>query len=143
MELEQLLTTFLLSFVGVAVLSFFARRQIEDHPSVGDEEIIERNATAYKVTSWLFLGSLLVPVSFYFFGVDENEAWPAITGLLLSIILPVAYLSVRKLRGGPDLDEFLRYGELKDGWPRKWQISLFACWLVIVAAAVIAARLMS
>jgi len=142
MELQQLLITFLLSFVGVAVLSFVTRRQIKDRPSASDEEILERNATAYKITSWLFIGSLLAPVSFYFFGVDDNSAWPAVMALLLSSILPIAYLSWRKLRGGPDLDEFLRYGELKDGWPRKWQIAIFYLWLAFVAGAVVVVALM-
>jgi hypothetical protein len=64
-------------------------------------------------------------------------------GFLLSAILPVGYLSLRKLRGGPDVNEFLRYGELKDGWPRKWQIVAFYSWLVFVTAAVIAALLLS
>jgi len=142
MELQQLLITFLLSFVGVAVLSFVTRRQIKDRPSASDEEILERNATAYKITSWLFIGSLLAPVSFYFLGVDDNSAWPAVMALLLSSILPIAYLSLRKLRGGPDLYEFLRYGELKDGWPRKWQIAIFYLWLAFVAGAVVVVALM-
>jgi len=143
MELQQVLIIAVVSFVGVAVLSFVARRQIKDRPSASDEEILERNATAYKITSWLFIGSLLAPVSFYFFGVDDNSAWPAVMALLLSSILPIAYLSWRKLRGGPDLDEFLRYGELKDGWPRTWQIAVFVFWLVFVAAAVTAVLLMN
>ena len=142
MELEQLLTTFLLSVVGVAVLSFVARRHIQDHSSASDDEILERNATAYKITSWLFLGSLLAPISFYFLGVDDNAAWPAVTALLLSTILPIAYLSLRRLRGGPGLDEFLRYGELKDGWPRKWQIAVFYVWLAFVAGAIVVVALM-
>ena len=111
---------------------------------IRDQAIVERNATAYKVVSGLFLGSLIIPTSFYYlFGVDDNEAWPAVTGFLLSAILPVGYLSLRKFRGGPGFNEFLRYGELKDGWPRKWQISVFAFWLVFVAAAVIASLLMA
>lgn len=142
-EPEQLVTTFLLSFVGVAVLSFFARRQIMDRYSASDDEILERNATAYKITSGLFLGSLLVPASVYVFGVDENEAWPAVTALLLSLVLPIAYLSLRKLRGGPGFDEFLRYGELKDGWPRKWQIAVMCSWSVFVFSGVAAALLMN
>ena len=143
-ELEQLLFTALISFVGVALLSFVARRHAKDQPATGDQAVVERNATAYKVVSGLFLGSLIIPTSFYYlFGVDDNEAWPAVTGFLLSAILPVGYLSLRKLRGGPGFNEFLRYGELKDGWPRKWQISVFAFWLVFVAAAVIASLLMT
>jgi len=143
-ELEQLLFTALISFVGVALLSFVARRHAKDQSATSDQAIVERNATAYKVVSGLFLGSLIIPTSFYYlFGVDDNEAWPAVTGFLLSAILPVGYLSLRKLRGGPGFNEFLRYGELKDGWPRKWQISVFAFWLVFVAAAVIASLLMT
>ncbi len=144
MELQQLLVTALVSFVGVALLSFFARGRVKDPPATDDDAVLERNATAYKVVSGLFLGSLIIPTSFYYlFGVDENEAWPAVMGFLLSAILPVGYLSLRKLRGGPDVNEFLRYGELKDGGPRKWQIVAFYSWLVFVTAAVIAALLLS
>ncbi len=144
MELEQLLVTVLVSFVGVALLSFFARGRVNDPPATDDDAVLERNVTAYKVVSGLFLGSLIVPTSFYYlFGVDENKAWPAVMGFLLSAILPVGYLSLRKLRGGPDVKEFLRYGELKDGWPRKWQIAAFYSWLVFVAAFVIAALLLN
>jgi hypothetical protein len=48
-----------------------------------------------------------------------------VTAFLLSVILPVGYLGLRKFRGGPGFNEFLRYGELKDGWPRTWQIAVF------------------
>ena len=144
MELEQLLVPALLSFVGVALLSFFARRQAKDQPAAGDDEVLERNAAAYKITSGLFLGSLIIPTSFYYLaGVDDNEAWPAVTGFLLSATLPVGYLSLRKLRGGPGFNEFLRYCELKDGWPRKWQMAAFYMWLVFVAVAIVVAALMS
>ena len=144
MELEQLLVPALLSFVGVALLSFFARRQAKDQPAAGDDEVLERNAAAYKITSGLFLGSLIIPTSFYYLaGVDDNEAWPAVTGFLLSATLPVGYLSLRTLRGGPNVNEFMRYCELKDGWPRKWQIAIFYLWLAFVAGAIVAAALMS
>ncbi len=144
MELEQLLVPAILSFVGVALLSFFARRHVKDQPASSDDAVLERNATAYKIISGLFLGSLIIPTSLYYLaGVDENEAWPAVTGFLLSATLPVGYLSLRKLRGGPDFNEFLRYCELKDGWPRTWQIVAFYSWLVFVAGAIVVAVLMS
>ncbi len=144
MELEQLLTTFLLSFVSVAALLFFAHRRVKDHSPINDEALVERNATAYTITTALFVGSLIVPTSFYYVAdVDDNEAWPAVTAFLLSVILPVGYLGLRKFRGGPSFNEFLRYGELKDGWPRTWQIAVFVFWLVFVAAAVTAVLLMN
>jgi len=144
MELEQLLVPAILSFVGVALLSFFARRHVKDQPETDDDAVLERNATAYKIVSGLFLGSLIIPTSFYYLtGVDDNEAWPAVTGFLLSATLPVGYLSLRTLRGGPNVNEFMRYCELKDGWPRKWQIAIFYLWLAFVAGAIVAAALMS
>lgn len=144
MELEQLLTTFLLSFVSVAALLFFAHRRVKDHSPINDEALVERNATAYTITTALFVGSLIVPTSFYYLAdVDDNEAWPAVTAFLLSVILPVGHLGLRKFRGGPSFNEFLRYGELKDGWPRTWQIAVFVFWLVFVAAAVTAVLLMN
>ena len=144
MELEQLLVPAILSFVGVALLSFFARRHVKDQPETDDGAVLERNATAYKIVSGLFLGSLIIPTSFYYLaGVDDNEAWPAVTGFLLSATLPVGYLSLRTLRGGPNVNEFMRYCELKDGWPRKWQIAIFYLWLAFVAGAIVAAALMS
>jgi len=143
-ELEQLLTTFLLSFVSVAALLFLAHRRAKDHSPINDEALVERNATAYTITTALFVGSLIVPTSFYYLAdVDDNEAWPAVTAFLLSVILPVGYLGLRKFRGGPGFNEFLRYGELKDGWPRTWQIAVFVFWLVFVAAAVTAVLLMN
>lgn len=144
MELEQLLTTFLLSFVSVVALLFFAHRRAKDHAPTNDEALVERNATAYTITTALFVGSLIAPTSLYYLAdVDENEAWPAVTAFLLSVILPVGYLGLRKFRGGPGFNEFLRYGELKDGWPRTWQIAVFVFWLVFVAAAVTAVLLMN
>lgn len=144
MELEQLLVPAILSFGGVVLLSFFARRQVKNQPETDDDAVLERNATAYKIVSGLFLGSLIIPTSFYYlFGVDDHEAWPAVTGFLLSTTLPVGYLSLRKLRGGPNFTEFMRYCELKDGWPRKWQIAIFYLWLALVAGAIVAAALMS
>ncbi len=105
---------------------------------MNDVTILERNATAYAVVTTLFVGSLIAPTSAYFlFGVDENEVWPTVTAFLLSVILPVAYLSLRELRGGPGFDEILRYGELKDGWPRKWQTALFSFWVVFATVVVI------
>ena len=143
MELQQLLIIAVVSFVGVALLSVFARRHVKDQPDTDDDAVLERNATAYKVVSGLFLGSLIIPTSFYYlFGVDDNEAWPALMGFLLSAILPIGYLGLRELRGGPVLNEFLRYCELKDGWPRKWQIALFFLWLAFVAGAIVVAALM-
>ena len=143
MELQQVLIIAVVSFVGVALLSVFARRHVKDQPDTDDDAVLERNATAYKVVSGLLLGSLIIPTPFYYlFGVDDNEAWPALTGFLLSAILPIGYLSLRKLRGGPDFNEFLRYGELKDGWPRKWQIAIFYLWLAFVAGAVVVVALM-
>jgi hypothetical protein len=143
-ELEPLLAVFLLSFVGVAALLFLADHRAKDHSTINDEAVIERNATAYTITTALFVGSLIVPTSFYYLAdVDDNEAWPAVTAFLLSIILPVGYLGLRKFRGDPGFNEFLRYGELKDGWPRTWQIAVFVFWLVFVAAAVTAVLLMN
>jgi len=143
MELEQLAFTALVSFVGVALLPFLARRHAKNQPATNDQAVVDRNATAYKVVSGLFLGSLIIPTSFYYlFGVDDNEAWPAVMGFLLSAILPVGYLGLRKLRGGPGFNEFLRYSELKDGWPRKWQIAIFYSWLAFVAGAVVVVALM-
>ena len=143
MELEQLLFTALVSFAGVALLSLFARRHSKDRSTTSDATVVERNATAYKIVSGLLLGSLIIPTSFYYlFGVDGDEAWPAVMGFLLSAILPVGYLGLRALRGGPDFNEFLRYCELKDGWPRKWQIAVFFLWLAFVAGAIVVAALM-
>jgi len=143
MGLEQLLIIAVVSFVGVALLSFFARRHVKDQPDTDDDTVLELNATAYKVVSGLFLGSLIIPTPFYYlFGVNDNEAWPALTGFLLSAILPIGYLSLRKLRGGSDFSEFMRYCELKDGWSRKWQIAIFYLWLAFVAGAVVVVVLM-
>jgi len=43
--------------------------------SLSDDELAERNAPAYKITSTLFIGSLLAPVPIYYvLGVDDNTA---------------------------------------------------------------------
>ena len=46
MELEQLAFTALVSFVGVALLSFLARRHAKDQPATNDQAVVDRNATA-------------------------------------------------------------------------------------------------
>lgn len=112
--------------------------------SMSDEELRARNASAYNITTALFVGSLLANLPFYYLlGVDEKEPWPAITSLILSVVLPVSYLAIRRYAGGPGLEEFLHYCELKDGWSRKWQIRLFAVWIAIVVSGVFAALFMN
>ena len=85
--------------------------------SMSDEELRARNASAYNITTTLFVGSLLASLPFYYLlGVDDQEPWPAITSLLLSVVLPTSYIMLRQRAGGPTIEEFLRYCELKDGF---------------------------
>ena len=65
-ELEPLLAVFLLSFVGVAALLLLAHHRAKGHSTINDEALVERNATAYTITTALFVGSLIVPTSFYY-----------------------------------------------------------------------------
>ena len=105
--------------------------------SLSDEELRARNASAYNITTTLFVGSLFAsPPFYYLLGVDENQPWPAITSLFLSVALPLSYLTLRRRRGGPSIEEFLRYCELKDGFSRKAQITIFAVWVAFVVVAV-------
>ena len=104
---------------------------------MSDEELPARNAMAYNITTALFVGSLFASLPFYYLlGVHENEPWPGITSLVLSIVLPTSYLMLRQRAGGPTIKEFLRYCELKDGWSRKAQLSIFAVWVVFVVFAI-------
>lgn len=104
---------------------------------VTEDELEKRNASAYKIASALFVGSLFAPLPFYYFlGVGENAPWPAITGLILSVVLPVGYHALRRRAGGPDFDEFLRYTELKDGFSRKATLTIFWTWIVFVIVAI-------
>ena len=108
--------------------------------SVSDEELRARNASAYNITTTLFVGSLFASLPFYYLlGVDEQEPWPAITSLALSVVLPLSYLTLRRRAGGPTIEELLRYCELKDGFSRKAQIMIFAVWVafVVVAGAIV------
>jgi hypothetical protein len=45
--------------------------------------------------------------------------------------------------GGPTIEEFLRYCELKDGFSRSAQLAIFAVWVVFVIVAVPIVLLMS
>ena len=111
--------------------------------SLSDDELAERNAPAYKITTTLFIGSLLAPLPIYYvLGVGDNTAWPAITGFLLSVVLPLAYLERRRRAGGPDYEEFMRYNEVKDGWSRKAQIAIYSAWIVFVAIAIVVVLVM-
>lgn len=130
-------------FLGVCLLTFVLQCFGSPAKRADDELILHRNATAYRVVTALFIASLFVPVVIYQFGrIDENTAWPAVLGLVLSVVLPVGYLWLRQLRGGPDMEELLRYGELKDNYPRKLQLAIFAMWIVlVVAGAILALRM--
>ena len=45
--------------------------------SMSDEELRARNASAYNITTTLFVGSLLASLPFYYLlGVDDQEPWP-------------------------------------------------------------------
>jgi hypothetical protein len=112
--------------------------------SMSDEELRARNATAYWVTSALFVGSLITRLPFYFLlGVDDQEPWPAITSLVLSVVLPTSYLMLRQRAGGPTIEEFLHYCELKDGFSRSAQLAIYAVWVVFVVVAVPIVLMMS
>jgi len=88
--------------------------------SMSDEELRARNASAYNITTTLFVGSLLASLPFYYLlGVDDQEPWPAITSLVLSVVLPTSYLMLRQRAGGSTIEEFLRYCGLKDGFSRR------------------------
>lgn len=127
-------------FLGVALLTFYLRRRASPAPRADDEAILQRNATAYRVASALFVGSLFVPVVIYQFGgIGENAAWPAVLGFTLSVAVPVGYLWLRELRGGPGFEELLRYGELKDRYPRKLQIAIFWLWVIFACAVIVLA----
>jgi hypothetical protein len=105
--------------------------------SMSDEELRARNASAYNITTTLFVGSLLASLPFYYLlGVDDQEPWPAITSLLLSVALPLSYLTLRRRRGGPSIEELLRYCELKGGFSRRAQLTIFAVWVVFVVIAI-------
>ena len=117
---------------------------VETTMPLSDEEVLSRNATAYNVTTALFVGSLFASLPFYYLlGVHENQPWPAITSLLLSVVLPLSYLAVRRRSGGPTIEEFLRCCELKDGFSRRAQLSIFAAWIVFVVIAVAIVLVMS
>lgn len=106
--------------------------------SLSADELEKRNASAYKITTALFVGSLFAPMPFYYLlGVDDNAPWPAITGFILAIVLPIGYLALRRRARGPDFEEFLRYIEMKDGWSRKATLALFWTWILFVIAAII------
>ena len=112
--------------------------------SLSDEELRARNASAYNITTTLFVGSLFAsPPFYYLLGVDENQPWPAITSLFLSVALPLSYLTLRRRRGGPSIEEFLRYCELKDGFSRRAQLWIFAAWVLFVFVAVPIVLMMS
>lgn len=105
--------------------------------SMSDEELRARNSSTYNITTTLFVGSLLASLPFYYLlGVDDQEPWPAITSLLLSVVLPTSYLMLRQRAGGPTIEEFLRYCELKDGFSRRAQLWIFAAWVLFVFVAV-------
>ena len=117
---------------------------VETTMPLSDEEVLTRNAAAYNVTTALFVGSLFASLPFYYLlGVHENQPWPAITSLLLSVVLPLSYLAVRRRSGGPTIEEFLRCCELKDGFSRRAQLSIFAAWIVFVVIAVAIVLVMS
>jgi hypothetical protein len=112
--------------------------------SASDQEVLTRNATAYNITTALFVGSLFASLPFYYLlGVNENQPWPAISSLLLSVVLPLSYLTLRHRRGGPSIEEFLRYCELKDGFSRKAQLWIFAAWVTFVVVGVATVLVMS
>lgn len=112
--------------------------------SMSDEELRARNASAYNIATALFVGSLLASLPFYYLlGVDDQKPWPAITSLVLSVVLPTSYLMLRQRAGGSTIEEFLRYCELKDGFSRSAQLAIFAVWVVFVVVAVPIVLLMS
>lgn len=112
--------------------------------SMSDEELRARNSSTYNITTTLFVGSLLASLPFYYLlGVDDQEPWPAITSLLLSVVLPTSYLMLRQRAGGPTIEEFLRYCELKDGFSRRAQLWIFAAWVLFVFVAVPIVLMMS
>ena len=80
---------------------------------------------------------------YYLLGVDENTPWPAITGLILSIVLPIGYLTLRRRAGGPDFEEFLHYTQMKDGWSRKATLAVLWTWILFVIAAIILVLVMA
>jgi hypothetical protein len=43
---------------------------------------------------------------------------------------------LRQRAGGPTIEEFLGYCELKDGFSRKAQLAIFTAWVVFVVVAV-------
>ena len=113
------------------------KRKDREKISMSDEELRTRNASAYHITTALFVGSLLASLPFYYLlGVDDQEPWPAITSLALSVVLPTSYLMLRQRAGGPTIEEFLHYCELKDGFSRSAQLAIFAVWVVFVTVAV-------
>ena len=138
MDLEKIIIPAVTAFIGVAALGFFLRRR----PKValeGDDRVLARNASAYRIVTALFLVGLLTPIPLYeWMDIDDNAAWPAALGFTLAVVLPTLFLWARKkLCGGPEFDEFLRYGELKDNMPRNLQLGLYGLWLVITLIAII------
>ena len=106
--------------------------------SLSDQDVLDRNASAYWITIGLFVGSLILPRPFfYLLGLDDGQPWPSISSLILSAVLPVAYLFLRQSTGGPAVEEFLRYCELK-GSTRKLLLSLYAAWVLIVVTVFVA-----
>lgn len=143
MEIQAVVFTVLVSGIAPPLIVYILARMLRfsANPSgLTDDEVIARNKSANKIVGALFLLGLIVPVSFYeLFDIDENTAWPAALGFSFAVAAPVAFLKFREIRGGPRFEEFIRYGEIKDGVPRKGQLILFVFWVLVGLVAVSAA----
>ncbi len=133
MEQQDILWPLLGGAIGTPLITIVLRRAFpsrKDTTLLPDELIIRRNESAYKHVTVLFLISLVAPLPFYeLFEISEQNAWPTALGFLSAVFTPLIFLYVRHLIGGPGINEFLRYGELKEGVSRGAQLLLFGIWL--------------
>ena len=138
MELQPILLPALASAIGTPLLIYILGcifrldGKANIYSDYSDDEAIRRNKSAYNLVGVLFLVGLIVPISFYeLLDINENSAWPVALGFIFSVAAPVAFLKIRKIRGGPGFDEFFRYGEIKEGVSRKVQLLLFWVWVLV------------
>ncbi len=133
MEQQDILWPLLGGAIGTPLITIVLRRAFppkKETTQLPDELIIRRNESAYKHVTVLFLISLVAPLPFYeLFEISEQNAWPAALGFLSAAFTPLIFLYVRHLIGGPGINEFLRYGELKEGVSRGAQLMLLSVWL--------------